>query len=105
MVFRVKTPWVDVVSRVGASVEVVGVIMMSYGGVLLSMWSDDMVVEGRAYGGGGGFDPENLAFVRDVPPRHHGFSESDPFHSEDLGVDDLGGGPEVVELVDDVMGV
>eukprot|EP00972_Heterocapsa_arctica_P102289 15071836-Heterocapsa_arctica.AAC.1 len=70
--FRVETPWVDVVSRVGASVEVVGVVTVSYGGVLLSMGGDDLVVGGRVYGGVVGFDPKDLAFIGDVPPRHHG---------------------------------
>eukprot|EP00972_Heterocapsa_arctica_P011049 1618638-Heterocapsa_arctica.AAC.1 len=63
--FRVETPWVDVVSRVGASVEVVRVVAVSYGGVLLSMGGDDLVVGGRVYGGGGGFDPEDLTFIGD----------------------------------------
>eukprot|EP00972_Heterocapsa_arctica_P021228 3124853-Heterocapsa_arctica.AAC.1 len=61
--FRVETPWVDVVCRVGGSVGTVRVVTVSYGGVLLRMGGVDMVVGGRVDEGVGGFDPEDLAFI------------------------------------------
>ena len=46
-----------------------------------------------------------MAFVGDVPPCHHGSSKGDPFHGEGLGVGELSGCPQVVELIDNVVRV
>eukprot|EP00972_Heterocapsa_arctica_P041066 6052789-Heterocapsa_arctica.AAC.1 len=96
VVFRVKSPWVDVVNGVGVSVGVVGIPVLV---------GDGLAVVGAVYECGGGFNSEDLAFVRDISPGHHGSSEGNPFHGKDLGVGVLCDSPKVVEFVNDIAGV
>eukprot|EP00972_Heterocapsa_arctica_P000445 64277-Heterocapsa_arctica.AAC.1 len=71
VVFRVRSPWVDVVSGVGVSVGVVRIPVLSCGGVLLGSVRDGLVVVGAVYECSGGFNSKGLAFIWDVPPGHH----------------------------------
>ena len=107
LVLRVRPPRVNMVLGVRAGAGVVRVVVsFVVEGVLRMMSGGGSVGEGVAVRGGGGiFNPHDLAGSRDVPPRSHGASEGYPFHGEGLVMGTPSVGPGVVEVTDNVVGV
>eukprot|EP00972_Heterocapsa_arctica_P037812 5567162-Heterocapsa_arctica.AAC.1 len=67
----------------GMSVRIASRMVLLGKGRLLGRKGGGLVILVAVDEGGGSFDPEDLAFIGNVSPGHHGSGEDSPFHDED----------------------